>query len=65
MVGDQVSLFGEGVDLAAQDDRVDVVARTTVLVTDAGDPVAGSNVSVGGRLFHTDGRVAVELPGGG
>ena len=81
-------------DLAAQDDRVDVIARTTkgsavslfhtqmfpglsveatskdghvtVLVTDAGDPVAGSNVSAGGHLLHTgpDGRVAAELASG-
>ena len=81
-------------DLAAQDDRVDVIGRTTkgsavslfhtqmfpglsveatskgghvtVLVTDAGVPVAGSNVSVGGHLLHTgpDGRTTVELPSG-
>jgi len=81
-------------DLAAQDDRVDVIARTTkgsavslfhtqmfpglsveatskggrvtVLVSDAGVPVAGSNVSVGGQLLHTGpgGRVATELPSG-
>jgi hypothetical protein len=81
-------------DLSAQGDRVDVIARTTrgsavslfhtqafpglsveatgkgghvvVLVTDAGDPVAGSSVSVDGRLLHTgaDGQVAVELPVG-
>jgi len=81
-------------DLAAQDDRTDVVVRTTkgsavslfhtqmfpglsveatskggrvtVLVSDAGDPVAGSNVSVGGRLLQTgaDGRVEIKLPSG-
>lgn len=38
-----------------------------MLVTDAGDPVAGSNVSVGGRqLLHTGagGRAGIELPRG-
>jgi hypothetical protein len=81
-------------DLAAQADRVDVIARTTkgsavslfhtqmfpgltveaasrrglvtVRVTDAGVPVAGSTVSVGGHRLHTgaDGRARIMLPSG-
>jgi len=81
-------------DLAAQLDRVDVIARTskgsdvslfhtqmfpglsvqatskrgrvTILVTDAGVPVANSNVSVAGHLLHTaaSGRVRINLPSG-
>ena len=81
-------------DLSAQDDRVDVIARSakgsavslfhtqlfpgltvgatskaghvTVHVTDAGDPVPGSSVSVGGHQLHTatDGSVSLELSSG-
>ena len=38
----------------------------TVLVTDAGDPVVGSSVTVGGHLLHTaaDGSADIELPSG-
>ncbi|MDX6516176.1 MAG: hypothetical protein QOH73_1842 [Gaiellaceae bacterium] len=81
-------------DLSAQDDRVDVIVRTTkgaavslfhtqmfpgltvkatskagrvtVLVTDAGVPVPGSSVRVGGRLLRTgaDGSAGIDLPSG-
>ncbi len=81
-------------DLSAQDDRVDVIGRTTrdsavslfhtqmfpgltvgamstgkritVRVTDAGDPVSGSTVLVGGRRLRTaaDGTVGITLPSG-
>jgi hypothetical protein len=81
-------------DLAARDDRVDVIVRTTkesgrlalphaafpglsvkatskrervtVVVTDAGVPVAGSTVAVGGHLLHTgtDGRARAKVPNG-
>jgi hypothetical protein len=84
-------------DLSAQADRVDVIARTskaggstavslfhtqmlpglsvnatsigrrvTVLVTDAGDPVPGSTVRVGGHVLRTagSGKAAIDLAKG-
>jgi len=81
-------------DLSAQTDRVDVIARTTqgsavslfhtqtfpgltveatskagqvtVHVSDAGDPVPGSNVRVGTHLLNTaaDGTASTKLPSG-
>ncbi len=82
-------------DLSAQDDRVDVIARTdngssavslfhtqmlpglsvnaaddrgrvTVTVTDAGDPVPGSSVRLGGHVLRTaaDGTATIDLASG-
>jgi hypothetical protein len=83
-----------GLDLSAQEDRVDVIVRTTsdsavslfhtqmfpgltveatsnkgyvtVRVTDAGDPVPGSSVLVGGHPLHTaaNGTAGIKLPKG-
>ena len=40
--------------------------RATVTVTDAGDPVPGSSVSLAGRTLHTNakGEASVNLPAG-
>ena len=81
-------------DLVAQNDRVDVIVRSTkgsavslyqtqmfpgltvaatskdrrvtITVTDAGDPVPGSSVRIGGRLLRTDkkGEATTDLPAG-